>query len=135
MKKLLMIAALCLFTGIAFGQALKKGNVIGTHAINVTLKADVTMNQFLDFLESKWKPEIDNNLTGVTMFILKGDRGENENGFGFLYLVESMEVRDTHWPEEGKAGDEMSAMAAKLSNMIEEFVVSMTTEYTDWVIL
>ena len=49
MKKIIVVAALILFTGITFGQKLKKGNVIGTHVVTIELNPGVTMDQFLDF--------------------------------------------------------------------------------------
>lgn len=134
MRKLLVVTALLLFAGITFGQTLKKGAVIGTHTINVILKDDVTMNQFLDFLENTWKAEID-NLDGITVFILKGDRGVATNKYGFIYYCESLEVRNKYFPVEDETPEEFNELYTKLQNEILKYVISMTTEYTDWIVL
>lgn len=134
MKKLLIFAAFLIFAGIASGQTLKKGTLIGTHTINVTLQNDVTMNQFLDWLENSWKAELD-KLDGITVFITKGDRGVSTDRYGLIYYCESKEVRDKYFPAEGEAPEEYRAITTKLMNDIQKFVVSMTTDYTDWIVL
>ncbi len=138
MRKLLVITALTLFAGIAFGQTLKKGVVLGTHAMTVTLNPDVTMNQYLDFFNNKFKPEFEKHYPGMKIFILKGTRGENEFGYGLLYWIESIEVRDKYWPEPDEASDIGRAAREKMQPIIDEWrkmEVSFSTEYTDWVIL
>lgn len=138
MKKLIIAAVFILIAGTAFGQTVKKGVVLGTHAITVTLNPDVTMNQYVDFLNKKLKPELEKHHPGVKVFILKGIRGENEFGYGLLYYFESVEVRDKYWPEPDKRSDIGTEAWDKMQPILEEWrkmEVSFSTEYTDWVIL
>ena len=60
MRKLLVITALLLFAGIAFGQTLQKGNLIGVHVITFDLKPGVTVDQVIDFFDEKNKPAWEN---------------------------------------------------------------------------
>ena len=53
MKKLVFLVALVLMAGVAFGQTIQKGSVFGAYALEIKLDPDVTMNQFLDFVQNK----------------------------------------------------------------------------------
>lgn len=136
MKKLLVITALLMLAGVAFGQTLKKGGIMSVHNLTITLNPDVTMNQFLDFYNNKYLPETNKHFEGVKFFTLKGDRGENNNGFSVMMYMESMEVRNRYWPEAGKSSDEMSAIMEKLTPINTELskLGTTTSTYTDWVI-
>ena len=137
MKKLLIITALLLIVGVSFGQSLKKGTVLGTHAISVVLNPDVTLNQYLDFMNNKLKPEFEKNFPGVQILVLKGTRGENKNGIGMLYVVESVEVRDKYWPKDGESSEIAKSALEKMQATMEEWAkmeVDFSTKYTDWII-
>ena len=58
MKKLVIITALVLFAGVAFGQTIEKGDVIGIHAWTLKLNPDVTMNQFLELWDNTAVPAL-----------------------------------------------------------------------------
>ena len=75
MRKLLVITALLLFAGVAFGQTLTKGSVIGVHNYNITLQPDVTMNQFMEFWTNNVIPEFEKVWPGGKDLVMMGDRG------------------------------------------------------------
>ena len=56
MKKLFIITALLLFAGLAFGQTLQKGSLIGVHLVKVELKTGTTMDQYIKFFNENTKP-------------------------------------------------------------------------------
>lgn len=136
MRKLLVVAALFLFSGIAFAQELHKGGMLAVHEATLTLNPDVTMNQFLDFLTNQWYPEMNKHVDGVTFFLLKGDRGENEGSLAWGVYCESEEVRNKYWPEDGDNG-EWSKVMQEMQPLIEKMnkLGSSTTVFTDWKIL
>ena len=80
MRKSLFVTFLILISGITIVQTLQKGGVLSVHAMTITLDPDVTMNQYLEFLQNKLLPEWNMQLEGAKIYMLKGDRGENENG-------------------------------------------------------
>lgn len=137
MKRLMIIAALLLSAGIAFGQVLQKGGMIAVHRTTVTLAPDVTMDQYKDFLNSKWYPELNKLVEGVTFFGLRGDRGENANAFATLVYCESEDIRNKYWPGDGSDSDEWSAVLEKLQALFEKMqkLGTYTSLYTDWKIL
>jgi len=136
MKKLFLFATILLITGMAFGQDLQKGNVIGLHVLTVTLKPGVTMNQFNDFYINKYLPEMEKNMPEIKGYIIKGVRGENENKFGMIFSFKSVEVRDKYFPMPDKMSDLANAGFQKLQPLYDELdkLGTYSTVYTDWVI-
>ena len=50
MKKIVLITGFILLSGLAFGQIVQKGTLIGTHVMDVTLQPGVTLDQFLIYI-------------------------------------------------------------------------------------
>ena len=136
MKKLLLITALLLFAGIAFGQNLQKGSILSIHVMTITLDPDVTMNQFLDFYTNKWVAEVEKHTEGMKGVLLKGDRGENPNSIAYLWIIDSPEAREKYWPEADKPTEEWTAVMEKARPVSTELLKLGTWSeiYTDWVI-
>jgi hypothetical protein len=134
MRKLVFITALLLCAGFVFGQTVHKGVVLGLHHMNIILKEDVSMNDYIGFFENTMKPAIEESLKGVKVFMLTGDRGENTNGYGLLYVVDSKELRDKYWPEEGSPSKELQELNQKMMTELQKYIVSMSSEYTDWIV-
>ena len=139
MKRLLVISVLVLFAGIAFGQTLKKGAILGIWETNITLKPEVTMDQLLDFLTNKWYPEINKLVEGegVTFFMLQGDRGEYTGNIAWCIYCESEEVRNAYWPGDGSGSGKGGALWQKMESLTEELNKLATYENVggDWKVL
>jgi hypothetical protein len=116
---------------------LKKGTVLGLHYIDLKLEQDVTLNQYLDFLAVKYIPELEKIAQGWTIYMLKGDRGQHENEYAWMYWIESLEARDQYEPEAGVLSEEGKAVVEKITPLFDELqkLGTWTGEYTDWVIL
>jgi len=59
MKNLLsatIILVLLVSAGSVSGQSIEKGNLIGLHTVTVDLDPDVTMNEYKNFILTKWIP-------------------------------------------------------------------------------
>ena len=113
MKKLIIAAAFILLAGVAFGQTLQKGGIIGVNHMTITLKPDVTMNQFLDFFTKKWIPDVEGNLDGWKGIIVKGNKGEHVNEYGIVWYIESMKHYNKYYNKDGSQTDEMTAVFEK----------------------
>ena len=136
MRKLLIVSALILFAGVAFGQTLTKGSVIGVHNYTITLQPDVTMDQFLEFWRNNVIPEFEKVWPGPKTIVMKGDRGEHKYGFATISYFESIEQRDKIYPTEGDPDD--AAIPESLGPIMEElgkYIISYEDDYTDYVIL
>ena len=135
MRKLLVITALLLFAGVAFGQTLKKGSVIGVHAYNITLQPDVTMNQFVEFWTNKMIPEMEKVWPGAKEIVMKGDRGEHKYKFATITYFESVEQRDKLFPTEGDPNDApIPELLVPIFEELGKYILSYEDEYTDYVI-
>jgi len=138
MKKLILTTAfIFLLVGVTFGQSLQKGNLIGTHVSTIDLKPDVTMEQFQEFVISKFIPEMEKHSPGWKGYLVKGIRGENENSIGMIWVIKSEEHRDKYFNEDGSYNELGKARREKLNPVIEEFekLGTYTFTFTDWLIL
>ncbi len=137
MKKIIFsMLALILLAGVTLGQTLQKGVIIGVHHLTITLDPDVTMNQYLDFINNKYLPEFEKHFDGWKVLLMKGDRGENENSYALMYYIESVEARDKYFDSEGQMNDVGNSALEKMIPTMEELdkLGTYTREYTDWVI-
>jgi hypothetical protein len=101
---------LCLFIGIGMTQlAAQKSNYVSGAVVFdsyiVTLRPDITMDQYLDFLKTKYVPEYDKYFPGSKMIIASPDSWKKENQYGSFIYFEKPEVYDKYYPN----GKEMSA--------------------------
>ena len=137
MKKLILTAAILFIAGTIFGQTLQKGNLVGIHVITIELKPGVTMGDFQRFHVNKLIPEYEKNYPGWQLFLAKGVRGENNNKYGWVIIVESEVVRDKYYNDDGSITEFGQAAAEKMKPVLaeaEEFGKLKRT-YTDWIIL
>ncbi len=137
MKKLLIISALFLLTGVAFGQTIQKGGVVGIHEWTLKLKPDVTMNQFLDYWEETVIPEFEKLIPEGKAFLLKGVRKNNKYEFAGLYYYNSLEDMRKYWKEDGSPTEDGGVVVEKFVPLLEELSKYGEFTYTakDWVIL
>ncbi len=136
MKKLLILSAIVLLAGTAFGQTLQKGNLIGVHVMTIDLKPGVTMQQYTDFILNTYIPAFEKEIKGVKLYLIKGVRGEKKNSLGVLFLIKSQAIRDKYFKGENdytakgqKALDNLAPVIAQGDKLGK-----MTYTYTDWVI-
>lgn len=136
MKKFIVITAFILFAGIGFGQNLQKGVILGVHHMTITLKPDVTMDQFMDVFKNKWIPEVEKHLMGWKGLVVKGNKGEQVNEYGLVWYIESMKDHDKYHKSDGSPNEEMEEIVEKLQPVIDELAKfgTWTSTYTDWVI-
>ncbi|KPK85547.1 MAG: hypothetical protein AMS27_06970 [Bacteroides sp. SM23_62_1] len=138
MKKLIYTTAVVLLLGgIASGQSLEKGNLVGTHVISVELKAGVTMEKWQKFVVEKYIPELEKNYEGFKIYLLKGIRGPNANSLGFIWVIKSEKERDKYFNADGSENELGLVIQEKLVPVMEELekLGPFTYEYTDWIVL
>ena len=136
MKKLLIITALLLFAGIVFGQTLQKGNLIGVHVLTVTLKPDVTMDQYINFLNDKYVPGFEELFKGFNLFVMKGIRGENKDSIGLLFQAKDEATRNLYNNDDGSPTELGNKLWEKLEPVFSEMdkLGTWASDYTDWVL-
>lgn len=141
MKKLLVATAIFLFAGLAFGQTLEKGNVIGLHVVQLNLDPDVTYNQYISGQEvftSLFNEEFQGD---IEVYMIKSDRGDDENSVGMIWFIKSKDVRAKYFDEEGAFTELFSTKFEKVNKAFAEKVTTLGTSdwtrirYNDWIIL
>ena len=145
MKKLLVVIALVLFTGIAFGQALKKDAVMLFDIDSeVELKPGVSIGEYIDFLLTTVKPEMDKAWPGTKYIVMQGEReGEKANSIIRIWYFESTEVRDKYLtPEFVYVDNTNKNKMLKLYKFESEYIIRKEGDenppwpmYTSWLIL
>ena len=135
MKKIIFIAAFVLFAQLLSGQILQKGNLLGLHIMTVSLKPNVTMDQFTTFFIDKVIPEYEKQFD-VKGYIVKGIRGEVKNSFGIIWLFKTDKARNKYFKEDGFATEEGLEAMLKVAPIGEELkkLGTYSTKYTDWVV-
>jgi len=136
MKKIIVITALILFSGITYGQALEKGNLIGLHVFSLNLDPDVTFNQYKNFFIQEYIPELNKNFSDVKHYFTEGNRVENNNDIGLLVVFGSQEVKKKYYNEDGSRTELMIAIQEKIRHTRAELdrLGTVTAEYTEWMI-
>ena len=136
MKKLMIITALVLFAGVAFGQTIEKGDVIGIHAWTLKLNPDVTMNQFLELWENTAVPAMKKAIPEQTPFLLKGIGANNKFEYAGLYYYNSIEDFRKYLNEDGPT-EKGAAVMQTYGPLLEESSKLGEFTYTakDWIII
>ncbi len=137
MKKLILTAIVILLAEIVLGQTLQKGNLVGVHVIYIELNPGVTMAEFQKFHTNKLIPEYEKNYPGWQLFLAKGIRGENQNTYGWIIVVESEEIRNKYYNDDGSITEFGQAAAEKMQPILEEAEKfgKLKRTYTDWIII
>ena len=137
MKKLMIITALVLFAGVAFGQSFQKGGVVGIHEWSLKLNPDVTMNQFLELWDSEAIPAMKKAIPEMTPYLLKGFGVDNKFEYAGLYYYNSKEDLRKYWKEDGSPTEKGAAAMESYGPLMEE--ISKLGEFTytakDWIII
>ena len=136
MKKLLLISALTFMACFSFGQKLNKGSLLGIHIMTMSLKPNVTKDQFKSFFISKVIPAYEKQFPGVKAYLVNSIRGENKNSFGTMFLFETEQARNKYFNIDETPTDLGKSGMEKIDPVLKELekLGTYTTKYTDWVI-
>jgi hypothetical protein len=136
MKKLLFVFSLLLFAVNVFGQDLQKGAVIGAHVWTAfELKPGITEEQFLEFFETKYKPEYEKHFEGVKMFVLRGIKGNEEGKLGHIYYYKDQATFKKYVSPAGGLTEEGLVVWEKVQPVFDELfrmIEDWDSEFTDW---
>ena len=136
MKKLSVLIVLLFLSLVTFSQTLEKENLLGLHILTIKPNPDVTFNQFMDYFMNKWVPKYEESFPGLKIYVVKGNRGENENSFGTLFCFDSVETRDKYWPKMDESSELAQQCFDKLRPTTDELqkLGSWSSIHTDWVV-
>jgi hypothetical protein len=139
MKKLVLSLLFILVTGLIFSQTLKKGMVVAVSTYNLTLRDDVSLDQFIRFNDEKYIPELEKAMPGTKIYQLIGDRGENKYHWGEMVIFDDVATRDKYYPVENDTAMSpaikgIMPVLQSLSQESSKYVLNADRIYTDWII-
>ena len=131
-----IILTLLISVGSLSGQSIKKGNLIGIHTVSVNLDPDVTMNEYRNFILTKWIPAANKSFPGMMTYLTKGIRGAGENSLGFIFVFKSEADRNKYYNDDGSNNEAGIAASKKMQAIDDELnkLGTWTSSYTDWVV-
>ncbi len=137
MKKIIFTTAIFLLAVFTYGQAFEEGNLVGVHVITIELNPGVWMADFQKFHVNNLIPAYKKNYPGWQLYLAKGIRGVNNNKYGWIIVIESEEIRDKYYNDDGSVTEFGQAAAEKMKPILEEAEKfgKLQRTYTDWIIL
>jgi hypothetical protein len=108
--------------------------VFGIHM--VALKPRVKAEDFEKFVTEEVYPLP--WFEGIESYLLKGDRGDREGKYLWVFEIESVETRDRYFPSPGKASEEAQQFFATHAAVFEKwdtFATPINVIYTDYVVV
>jgi hypothetical protein len=140
MKNLLFTTALLLAANLTFGQTIQKGNLVAVHIYTVELKPNVTLEQVIDFYNTKWLPDAEKYF-GWKGFIGKCVRGTEcgENKLLGIVHFKNEADRDKYF-KMAEGGTDLNELGQKAwaqfapTNAALEQLATIKSEWADWVI-
>jgi uncharacterized protein (TIGR02246 family) len=119
------------------GANLKSGNMFELHALTFTLKENVTPAEFEKFYLEEYAPTFEEHFPGTKLFLLKGERGENNGKYGEFLYFKSLEERNYWLPEPGTFSEKGEESWSRFQQMQDKMNAKMEWKsiYTDWLVL
>lgn len=119
------------------GPKLQSGNIFGLHAMNIKLKENVTSTEFEKFFLEEYAPKFEEHFPGIKLYLLKGERGENEGKYGEFIYFKSLDERNYWIPEPGNMSDKGKEAMSKFQPTQDKLIemIEWKTVYTDWLVL
>lgn len=137
MKRFMIFAVLLLFAGMAFGQCLQKGNLVGVHHMLLTPREGYTLKQVANFYVKEYCPAYEKAFPGILAYFSMANRGEYVGECGLIFICESAEIRDKYWPakdEPSMAAEAGYKQMEKVWDKLGKMVVVNSDGHTDFVI-
>jgi hypothetical protein len=98
----------------------QKGKNVAIDAYIVTLRPGVTMDQYLDFLKTKYVSEYEKNFPGSKVTIGCPDSWKEKNQYCFLYSFDSVKEFNKYITTGTEISDEVKADWARMESVIQE---------------
>ena len=113
----------------------QNGGILVFDSYMVTLRPGVTMDQYLDFLKTKYVSEYDNNFPGSSVKIVSPDIWMKKNQYSFFYNFESTKEWYKYYPNGKEMSAECKAAWEKMKSVKQEeskYILDSKRVDTEW---
>jgi len=138
--KIILLILLLLIIGLTQLSAQNSDQnspAVAIHSITITLKPDVTVNQYLDFMNNKYIPIYEKNFQGSKMHALENYRTDKKNQYFVRVIFESLKARDKYYLQRTGTSNEAKMAWKKMDYITSEgskYIWDSIRVNTDWVI-
>ena len=113
----------------------QNGGILVFDSFIVTLRPGVTMDQYLDFLKTKYVSEYDKNFPGSSLKIVSPDIWMKKNQYSFFYNFESTKEWYRYYPNGKEMSAECKAAWEKMKSVKQEeskYILDSKRVDTEW---
>jgi len=113
----------------------QNGGILVLDSFIVTLLPGVTMDQYLDFLKTKYVSEYDKNFPGSSLIIVSPDIWKKKNQYSFFYNFESTKEWYKYYPDGKEMSAECKAAWEKMKSVKQEeskYILDSKRVDTEW---
>ena len=113
----------------------QNGGILVFDSYMVTLRPGVTMDQYLDFLKTKYVSEYDKNFPGSSVKIVSPDMWLKKNQYSFFYNFESTKGWYKYYPNGKEMSAECKAAWEKMKSVKQEeskYILDSKRVDTEW---
>ena len=113
----------------------QNGGILVFDSYMVTLRPGVTMDQYLDFLKTKYVSEYDKNFPGSSVKIVSPDIWMKKNQYSFFYNFESTKEWYKYYPNGKEMSAECKAAWEKMKSVKQEeskYILDSKRVDTEW---
>jgi hypothetical protein len=135
-----VVALAALLTGVSHAEGLEPGNLMGLHMVSVTLKPNISLDEFEKAFVRDVLPEYEKNWPGLKAYLLKPFFHDSKNQFAIVWLFKTVGDRNRNFDANDRANELERAALAKVRPVEDRFkqkygTYSVTyTHDDDWVV-
>jgi hypothetical protein len=140
LKRLMFLALALLAWTPSYAQGLERGNLLGIHVVTVSLRPNVTMDDFKNAFVRDVLPEYEKNWPGLKAYLLKPFFGDSKNQLAIVWLFKTEADRNRNFDANGRANELEKAALKKIKpfeERLKQRYGTYTVKYTredDWVV-
>ena len=110
------------------------GEVIGIHYLDVKSRKSDELEKFVI---KKFNSVMQNNIPGLDLYVMKGDRGDMQGQYILVFVFDTVERRNEYIPQGGVPSEEFKSAFQVVSDVYEKFFSFLNSElsYTDYIVV
>ncbi len=140
LKTVMFIALVLPASTLSYAQGLEPGNLLSVHVVTVSLRPNVTLDDFRNAFVRDVLPEYEKNWPGLKAYLLKPFFGDSKNQLAIVWLFKTEADRNRNFDANDRANELEKAALKKVKpfeDRLKQQYGTYTVEYShedDWVV-